>query len=794
MNISYNWLKTIIDIDLPADEVSKLLTDTGLEVEGIEQVHSIPGGLEGIVIGEVIEKEKHENADKLNVTKVKVSAAETLQIVCGAPNVDKGQKVLVATVGSTLYPSPEESFEIKKAKIRGVESFGMICSEVELGLGDDHDGIMVLPNDAQVGQPAAEHFNISSDTVFEIGLTPNRTDALGHFGVARDLKAAINVLNNGKASLKIPASYEGDINQHNSFKLSVENTEKCPYYSGVIIKDINSLETPEWMVNALNSIGQKSINAIVDITNYVLFETGQPLHAFDLEHVKDEIIVRTATNKEKFVTLDETERELDNNDLVIANGNEPMCIAGVFGGLDSGVSESTKSIFLEAAYFNPVTVRKTAKRHGLSTDSSFRFERGVDPQNVDYAMRRALHLILEISGGTLEGQVTTGEIADALKIEVHFDQIRKIIGYEIPEETIAKILDELEFEVVSDSEESWVVKVPTYRVDVTREIDVIEEILRIYGFNNIPLPEKLNSSITLRPNPDKEKLYNRAANFLADNGFAEIMNNSLTRYDNADKAVELLNPLSRELKHMRMELLSGGLASISHNQNRQFPDLKLFEFGKVYMFVNNHYVENEVIGIWQTGVVEEENWSSRKEKADLYDLKGTIEALCEKLGIGSPKYSEPNEEGSITVKTGKINLGSLSTVSKKMLKQHGVKNPVYYAELNWKKLIECANKSITQYKALPKTQFVRRDFSLLLDESVNFSEIRKIAKSTDSVILKKVGLFDVYEGKNLDKGKKSYAVSFYFQDHENTLQDEQVDSIMSGIRGKLEKDLGAVLR
>ena len=549
-----------------------------------------------------------------------------------------------------------------------------------------------------------------------------------------------------------------------------------------------------FLAAALSSIGQKSINAIVDITNYVMFETGQPLHAFDLEKVGGEIIVRTANDKEKFTTLDEVERELDTNDLVIANGSEAMCIAGVFGGLDSGVSENTKSIFLEAAYFNPVTVRKTAKRHGLSTDSSFRFERGADPQNVDYALRRAIYLIQEISGGTLEGKVATGEIAEELKIEVHFDQINKIIGHTIPEETIAKILDELEIKVVSDSEESWIVQVPTYRVDVTREIDVIEEILRIYGFNNVPLPEKLNSSITLRPNPDKEKLYNRAANFLADNGFAEIMNNSLTRYDDADKAVELLNPLSRELKHMRKELLSGGLASISHNQNRQFPDLKLFEFGKVYMFVNDHYIENEVLGIWQTGIVEDENWSSRKEKADLYDLKGTIEALCEKLGIAKPKYSEPNDNGVISVKTGKITLGTLTSVDKKQLKNHGVKNPVNYAELNWAKLIDLSNKSVTQYKALPKTQFVRRDFSLLIDETVAFSDIRKIATATDNVILQKVGLFDVYEGKNLDKGKKSYAVSFYFQDDVNTLQDQQVDAIMANIRGKLEKDLGAVLR
>lgn len=791
MKISYNWLKDYIQTDLPAEEAGVYLTNTGLEVEGIDKVQSITGGLEGVVIGEVVEKWPHENADRLNVTKVDIGSGDLLQIVCGAPNVEKGQKVLVATVGATLYPSPTESFPIKKAKIRGVESSGMICAEDELGIGESHDGILVLPAEAKVGMPAGEYFKVKSDNLIEIGLTPNRTDALGHIGVARDLKAALNVLEDKQLELTLPKLMNVEVKLSTKVALKVQDFEACPYYSGLIIENLNNLETPEWMKERLNVIGQKSINAVVDITNYVMFEYGQPLHAFDLNDLNGNVVVRKANKGEKLTTLDEIERTLSTDDLMICNASESMCIGGVFGGLNSGVKESTTSIFLEGAYFNPVSVRKTAKRHGLSTDSSFRFERGVDPQKVNDALFRAAQLIQEICGGEIEGIVKDGQTPTAKQVNFNFDRCRRIIGDQISEERIAKILTELEFNVISDSEESWVLSVPTYRVDVTREIDVIEEVLRIHGFNNIPIPEKLNASISYRPKPNKERIYNAAANFLVDNGFNEIMNNSLTAYSNSENAVELLNPLSQELKHMRTELLSGGLKNIAYNQNRQHPNLKFFEFGKTYQIIKGNYIEKEEIGLWMTGNLNEENWNQSNESVSFYTIFGIVKSLGEKLGV---QLNLEEKDDIFLVKSGKKIVGNIIIVDKKTLKSHGIRNSVFYANLNWKEIIIFAGNYNTKAKALPKTPFVRRDFSLLLDDSITFDAIRKLAFQENNVILKKVGLFDVYEGKNLEKGKKSYAVSFYFQDFENTLKDDEVDAIMNGIRSKLEGNLKAELR
>lgn len=791
MKISYNWLKDYIQTDLPAEEAGVYLTNTGLEVEGIDKVQSITGGLEGVVIGEVVEKWPHENADRLNVTKVDIGSGDLLQIVCGAPNVEKGQKVLVAKVGATLYPSPTESFPIKKAKIRGVESSGMICAEDELGIGESHDGIMVLPTEAKIGMPAGEYFNVKSDNLIEIGLTPNRTDALGHIGVARDLKAALNVLEDKQLELTLPKLKNVEVKPSSKITLKVQDFEACPYYSGLVIENLNNLETPEWMKERLNLIGQKSINAVVDITNYVMFEYGQPLHAFDLNDLKGNVVVRKANKGEKLTTLDEIERDLSADDLMICNASESMCIGGVFGGLNSGVKESTTSIFLEGAYFNPVSVRKTAKRHGLSTDSSFRFERGVDPQKVNDALFRAAQLIQEICGGEIEGIVKDGHAPTAQQVDFNFDRCRRIIGDQISDERIAKILAELEFNVISDSEESWVLSIPTYRVDVTREIDVIEEVLRIHGFNNIPIPEKLNASISYRPKPNKETIYNAAANFLVDNGFNEIMNNSLTAYSDAENAVELLNPLSQELKHMRTELLSGGLKNIAYNQNRQHPNLKFFEFGKTYQIIKGNYIEKEEIGLWMTGSLNEENWNQSNESVSFYTIFGIVKSLGEKLGV-QLSLEEKNE--IFIIKSGKKVVGNINIVDKKTLKSFGIRNPVFYANLNWKEIINFAGNYNTKAKALPKTPFVRRDFSLLLDDSITFDAIRKLAFRENNVILKKVGLFDVYEGKNLEKGKKSYAVSFYFQDFENTLKDDEVDAIMNGIRSKLEGELKAELR
>ena len=807
MKISFNWLKQYISTDLSVEEVSTILTDTGLEVEGVEKIETVKGGLEGLVIGEVLTKEKHPDADRLNITTVSIGTDEALQIVCGAPNVEAGQKVVVATVGATLWPSPEESFKIKKSKIRGIESVGMICAEDEIGLGESHDGIMVLDHTAIVGTAAKAFFNIEDDYLIEIGLTPNRADAMGHIGVAKDLKAFLNVHHSANKNIERPESKV--INYAGKFSVSIQNTDHCPRYTSALLKNIKVVTSPDWLQNRLRAIGLKPINNVVDITNFVMHEMGHPLHAFDLQKVGKEVNIRLAEKGETLITLDGEERKLDTSDLVIANATAPMCLAGVFGGSDSGVSDSTTDIFLESAYFNPVTVRTTAKRHGLNTDSSFRFERGVDPNATKAALARAIFLLESIANAELvEAQDIYPSPINPWLVNFSFNRCRTLIGTNISNEDIIAILNELDITIESQNGDIAEVKVPTYRVDVKREADLIEEVLRIYGFNKVPIPAKLNTSISYQTKPNKDKMYNLTADLLVSNGYFEIMSNSLTaskklaslesEHLKAENNVAVLNPLSIELDVMRQTMLFGGLESIVHNQNRQHPNLRLFEFGKVYQKFNDQYVETEKLGIWLTGKKWAENWASDKDNHSFYTLKGITESILQRLGLNnnlkiSPISSDIFEDG-ISISIGKKCVGEIGWVKPAILKATGIKNPVYYADLNWGELVAHHFMNTIKYKLLPKTQFVRRDFSLLLDTSVKFADIEAIAKKADRKLLKEVGLFDVYEGKNLDKGKKSYAVNFIFQDQEDTLKDKVVDKIMDKIRDGLEKELKAELR
>jgi phenylalanyl-tRNA synthetase beta chain len=812
MKVSYNWLKNYIKTDLTPEKMSEILTDTGLEVEGLEKVETIKGGLKGVVIGEVLTKEKHPDADKLNVTTVNIGTGEPLQIVCGAPNVNTGQKVVVVTVGSTLYPTPDESFKIKKSKIRGVESFGMICAEDELGLGTSHDGIMVLPNDAVVGTPAKDYFKIEDDYLIEIGLTPNRADAMGHIGVARDIKAYLNYHNKTNLQLNIPNVNK--INLNGKFNINIQNFEDCPRYAAAILKNISIKPSPEWLQNKLRIIGLNPINNVVDITNFVMHETGNPLHAFDLKVVGNELNVRRAKQGEKLTTLDGVERNLNPEDLMICNATEPMCIAGVFGGEKSGVQNNTTDILLEAAYFNPVVVRKTAKRHALNTDSSFRFERGIDPNQVIYAMQRAVDLLIEYADAKLvEAQDNYPQPIDDKIVEFSMDRCRQLIGTNIFDEEIHQILNELDIKMDCNNHGHCYLTVPAYRVDVTRQADVVEEVLRIYGYNNVPNPAKLNTSISYQPKPNRDKLYNLVADLLVNNGYYEIMNNSLTSSKYIEKSnskvlnpehnIDLLNPLSNELDVMRQTMMFGGLESVAHNQNRQHPNLKLFEFGKTYQNFEqengaNKYVETQKLNIWLTGQKETENWAANKNKVSFYSLKGITDAILTKLGINkniqiSTLTSDLFEDG-YQIKIAKKVVGEIGWVKPELLKQFKVKNQVFYADLNWDNIIDLTVMNKVKFSELPKTQFVRRDFSLLLDDNITFAQIQEIARKADRKILKEVGLFDVYEGKNLEKGKKSYAVNFIFQDQEKTLQDKAVDKIMDKIRLGLENELKAQLR
>lgn len=811
MKVSYSWLKKYVKTSLSPEEMSLILTDTGLEVEGLEKVESVKGGLKGVVIGKVMSCDKHENADRLNVTKVDVGNAEPLQIVCGAPNVAEGQKVVVATVGTILYPNPEEPFKIKKSKIRGVDSAGMICAEDELGIGKSHDGIMVLPEDAIVGQEAATYFQLENDYVFEIGLTPNRSDALGHVGVARDLVAYTKVHGVEKSALQLPdiSSFQVQNTGH-SVKIVVEDDVACPRYAGTVISDIKVEPSPDWLKNALLSIGLTPINNIVDVTNFVMHELGTPLHAFDLAKVGAKVVVKKAKEGDKFKTLDGEERTLTADDLMITNGNENMCMAGIFGGKDSGVKDTTQAIFLEAAYFDPVTIRTSAKHHSLNTDASFRFERGVDPNIIDFALKRAATLIAEVSGGKIGMQPLDiyPKPLEPKEVTFSYDRCNKLIGNEIDVDKVGEILKALDIEILQNNGDRAHLSVPTYRVDVTREADVIEEVLRIYGFNNIVLPEKWNISLSDQDLRSEEKRMNTIADLLVNQGLFEMMNNSLTSSKiieeqggdtlSNERSVEMLNPLSNELDVMRQTLLFHGLAAVAHNQNRQQQDVGLFEFGKIYQKFDQEYQENKRLSIFLTGRKEQEQWNTSDQETTFYSLKGTVISILERLGLNGMISTKALKKSLLTdgiqLFIQKNKIGEIGWTSKNLNKSFGVKQKVFIADLDWDMIISLGNRNKTTFSPLAKSFAVRRDFSLLLDEPVSFGEIEEIAFKTDRKLLRNVNLFDVYEGDKLPEGKKSYAVSFTFQDHEKTLKDEQIDKLMDKIYQQLNKQIKAELR
>ncbi len=807
MKISYNWLKEYINIDLDANVVAKYLTDTGLEVEGIETVESVKGGLKGIVIGEVLTKDQHPNADRLSITTVDIGQENSLQIVCGAPNVEAGQKVPVATIGTVLY-SGEESFKIKKGKIRGEVSEGMICAEDEIGLGDSHEGIMVLDANAKSGQSASEYFNIESDIVFEIGLTPNRSDAMSHIGVARDLAAVLHH-NNIDCKLEFPDISSFKEGSEKGFSIEVKDYKACPRYAGLNLENITVSSSPDWLKKKLTSIGLTPINNVVDITNFVLHETGQPLHAFDASKIKNQkVIVQQLAENTKFTTLDEQERKLSSKDLIICNGdNEPMCLAGVFGGIDSGVSNSTTSIFLESAYFNPVSVRKTAKRHSLSTDASFRFERSVDPNLVIYALKRAANLLAEICGASISSNISDlyPEKINNTSLTLNYDKVDSLIGEKIDRNQITSILKDLDIDVETENDTQIELSIPPYRIDVTREEDVIEEILRIYGYNNICIPKQIKSSISYSKKPNSHDLQNAISDLLSSNGFSECMNNSLSKssysklIDEIDKKkqITLLNPLSQELDGMRQSMLFSGLENISYNLNRKASDLSFYEFGNTYHLENGKYVENRKLILLATGNESFENWDSPSKQKDFFWMKKRVEHILRRLGISNIKgktsdLSYLDDAFSFTIKNDVV--ASFGSVSSPLLSKFGIKNEVLYAEIEWGLLTERLKHNNTKYKEINKFPAVRRDLALLLDKDIEFSTLNNIAKQTENKLLKSVNLFDVYEGDKLPKGKKSYAMSFALESSEKTLTDKEIDKVMSNLIQSFEQKVGAEVR
>jgi len=808
MKISYNWLKQFINIDWDAEKTGELLTDLGLEIEGIDIYESVKGGLKGIVIGEVLTCVQHPNADRLKVTTVDIGADVPVQIVCGAPNVATGQKVPVATIGTTLYTTEGEAWKIKKGKIRGEESHGMICAEDELGLGESHDGIMVLDTKLKVGTFASKVFEIENDEIFEIGLTPNRADAMSHHGVARDLKAGL-LQKEIQLELITPSVSSFHVDARSlKIDVDVQDKENAPRYCGVTITGLKVDASPSWLQHRLKSIGLSPINNIVDITNYVLHELGQPLHAFDANKITgNKIEVKTCNAGTKFTTLDDVERVLHEDDLMICDAEKPMCIAGVFGGINSGVSEGTTSIFLESAYFNPVSVRKTAKRHGLNTDASFRFERGIDPNITEYALKRAALMIVEIAGGEISSDISdtyVNKIND-FEVRLSFDNAKKLIGEEIPRETIKSILTSLEIKVNNVTETGLGLTIPAYRNDVQREADIIEEILRVYGYNNVGTTEKLNASISNSKRFEDYKLQNIIGNQLASQGFYEIMANSLTtpKYMelteqlNADYNVEMLNPLSNDLSVMRQSLLFSGLEAVCYNINRKRSDLKLFEFGKTYHQYPDKREEDKHLSLFVTGNISEERWNTVVTPSDFFYIKGTVETILQRLGLNrlksSPIKSDIFSEG-MSFSLGKKNIVDFGLVKKSVLKHFGVSQNVLFADFNWDNVLEMAKHNSIKFKPIPRYPEVRRDFALLIDNTVSFENIYTIAKQTEKQLLKNVNLFDVYEGKNLPEGKKSYAVSFILQDEHKTLTDKQIDKIMSKLQSNFESKLGAELR
>lgn len=808
MKISYNWLKQFINTDWPAEKTGELLTDLGLEVEGIEHFQSVKGGLQGVVVGEVLTCVQHPNADRLKLTTVDIGEKITLQIVCGAPNVEVGQKVPVATIGTTLYSTEGEALTIKKGKIRGEISEGMICAEDELGLGTSHDGILILDPKLTAGLACDKIFEVENDKVFEIGLTPNRADAMSHFGVARDLKAGL-IQKEINPELITPSvsAFHVD-NRGLKIDVEVKDKEKCPRYCGVTISGLKVADSPTWLKNRLKAIGLSPINNIVDITNYVLHELGQPLHAFDASKIKgNKIEVKTVKTGTKFLCLDNVERTLVEEDLMICDAEKPMCIAGVFGGKDSGVSENTTSIFLESAYFNPVAVRKTAKRLFLSTDASFRFERGIDPNITEYALKRATLLILEIAGGKVSSDIIDvypKKIEDC-QVRLNFENTRLLIGEEIPKETIKSILTSLEIKVNNVTETGLGLTIPAYRNDVTREADVIEEILRVYGYNNIKTTEKLNASIGISSKFDDHKIQHVIGNQLVAHGFYEIMCNSLTNAKFAELDTDLksehnvpiLNPLSADLGVMRQSMLFSGLEVLAHNLNRRQTDLKLFEFGKTYHQFSDKQREFKHLSLLVTGNKTKGSWTNPTEASNFFYLKGIVDSVLNRLGITqtitSPKTFDVLSEG-LSLNVNKQTIVEFGVVKKSIQKYFGIPSEVLIADFNWDIILKLVQDNSILFKSIPKYPEVRRDFALLLNKDVQFDAIYNLAFKTEKELLKKVNLFDVYQGASLPKGKKSYALSFTIQDENKTLTDKQIDKLMTKLQNNFEQELGAELR
>ncbi|MDE6688393.1 MAG: phenylalanine--tRNA ligase subunit beta [Prevotella sp.] len=816
MNISYKWLKEYVDFDLSPQQVCDALTSTGLEVDALEEVQSIRGGLKGLYVGKVLTCEIHPNSDHLHVTTVDLGKDSPSQIVCGAPNVAAGQKVIVADLGCVLYDGDQE-FTIKKSKLRGVESCGMICAEDEIGVGTSHDGIIVLPDDAVVGTPAAEYYHLESDWLIEVDITANRADALSHWGVARDLYAWLKQ-NGYETSLHRPAVDGFSVDNHSlPIEVSIENTEACKRYACVSITDCEVKESPEWLKNKLTTIGLRPINNIVDITNYVMMAYGQPLHCFDADMVKGhKIVVKTMPEGTLFQTLDGVEHKLSDRDLAICNVEDPMCIAGVFGGKGSGTYETTRNVVLESAYFHPTWIRKSARRHGLSTDASFRFERGIDPNGVIYALKQAALLCKELAGGKISMEICDvypEKIEDAC-VDLKYDYVNTLIGKNIPAETIKAICQTLEMQVVSETADGLLLDVPAYRVDVTRPCDVVEDILRIYGYNNVEIPTQLKSSLVIKDDEDrKHKLQNLISEQLVGTGFNEILNNSLSKsayYDDTQTdVVRIMNPLSADLGVMRKTLLYGGLESVEHNVKRKNANLRFFEFGNIYRFDPERqnddnpmqaYKEENMLGLWVTGKRVEGSWAHPNEDTTYYELSAYVQNILQRIGLKMGATVTKKSECTffsagmqIETRGGKV-LVEMGILSKKLLKQFDLAQPVYYAELNWTQLMKATKKNEILYTEISKHPAVSRDLALLVDQNIEFAQIEQIARQTEKKLLRRVELFDVYEGKNLPAGKKSYAVNFILQDTEKTMNDKQIDAIMQKLIAQLTAKLGAQLR
>ncbi|MBR1449184.1 MAG: phenylalanine--tRNA ligase subunit beta [Prevotella sp.] len=818
MNISYKWLKEYVDFDLSPQQVCDALTSTGLEVDALEEVQSIRGGLKGLYVGQVLTCEMHPNSDHLYVTTVDLGrGGEPSQIVCGAPNVAAGQKVIVADLGCVLYDGDQE-FVIKKSKLRGVESCGMICAEDEIGVGTSHDGIIVLPEDAVVGTPAAEYYHLESDWLIEVDITANRADALSHWGVARDLYAWLRQ-NGYQTSLHRPGVEAFSVDSHDlPIEVEIANREACRRYACVSITGCQVKESPDWLKNKLTTIGLRPINNIVDITNYVMMAYGQPLHCFDADMVKGhKIVVRTMADGTPFQTLDGVEHRLSDRDLAICNAEEPMCIAGVFGGKGSGTYESTTSVVLESAYFHPTWIRKSARRHGLSTDASFRFERGIDPNGTIYALQQAALLCRELAGGKIAMDICDvyPEPMEDARVDLRYDYVNSLVGKEIPAETIRSICQSLEMQVLAESAEGLVLQVPAYRVDVTRPCDVVEDILRIYGYNNVEIPTQLKSSLVIKGEEDrKHKLQNLVSEQLVGAGFNEILNNSLSKssyYDDKQNGtvVRIMNPLSADLGVMRQTLLYGGLESVEHNVKRRNANLRFFEFGNIYHFAPERhdpenpmqaYSEERMLGLWVTGKRVEGSWAHPNEDSTYYELSAYVQNILSRIGLKqgatvTKKSENPWFSAGVQIETrgGKV-LAEMGILSKALLKQFDLQQPVYFAELNWSQLMKATRKNEVIYTEVPKHPAVSRDLALLVDQSVEFAQIEQIARQAEKKLLQRVELFDVYEGKNLPEGKKSYAVNFILQDAERTMNDKQIDAIMQKLIQSLKKQLGAELR